>query len=75
MNRKLARQSLLLVNSKDMYDSLQSVISYKIEEHRNNLEKTKDASRVLEIQGAIAELRRFQHLRNEIIEGAENGSE
>jgi Ribonuclease G/E len=75
MNRKLARQCLLLVNSKEMYDCLQNVISHKIEEHRNNLEKTRDAASVLEIQGSIAELRRLQHLRNEVIEGSKNGPE
>jgi hypothetical protein len=51
------------------------VISDKIEEHRNNLEKTKDVARISELQGAIAELRRLQHLREEVIEGAENGPE
>jgi hypothetical protein len=75
MNRKLARNTLLLVNDKEMYDRLQAIISSKIEDHRTNLEKTKDMVRVNEIQGAIAELRRFQHLREEVIQGAENGPE
>jgi len=75
MNKKLARQTLLLVNSKDMYEALQTVVDYKIEEHRNNLEKTKDITRINEIQGAISELRRLQHLRDEVIQSAENGAD
>jgi hypothetical protein len=43
----------------------------RIEQHRNNLEKQKDRDRILEIQGAIAELRRFTTLRDEVIKGAE----
>jgi len=34
------------------------------------LECTKDHERVLEIQGSIAELRRFRTLRDEVIAGA-----
>lgn len=75
MNKSLARKCLLLVNSTEMYSRLQEIISFKIEEHRSNLEKTKDITRINEIQGAIAELRRLQHLREEVIGNAENGSE
>jgi hypothetical protein len=75
MNRKLARQTLLFVNDTEMYDRFQAIISSKIEDHRTNLEKTKDMVRVNEIQGSIAELRRLQHLREEVIEKAENGPE
>ena len=58
-----------------MYEALQAVVDYKIEEHRNNLEKTKDITRINEIQGAISELRRLQHLRDEVIQSAENGAD
>jgi len=58
-----------------MYEALQTVVDYKIEEHRNNLEKTKDITRINEIQGAISELRRLQHLRDEVIQSAENGAD
>jgi len=37
---------------------------------RNFLENTKDHQKVLEVQGAIAELRRFQTLRDQALEGA-----
>jgi glutaredoxin-related protein len=34
------------------------------------LETTKDHHHILEIQGAIAELKRFETLRDEVIEGS-----
>jgi hypothetical protein len=40
---------------------------------RGYLENTKGHDKILEIQGAIAELRRFQTLREQAIEGAKNG--
>lgn len=71
MNRDLARNLLMLVNDKDQMDRMQSYVEYRIEGHRSNLEKTKDRDRILEIQGAIAELRRLSTLRDEVIKGAE----
>jgi hypothetical protein len=38
---------------------------------RDLLEKQKDPQRILEVQGAITELRRFKTLRDEVIKGAE----
>jgi len=43
----------------------------RIETLRNQLEKQKDRDRVLEIQGAITELRRFSTLRDEVIKEAD----
>jgi hypothetical protein len=75
MLKSQARKALIFVNSTEVYSSFLGVVSDKIEDHRNNLEKTKDAGRISEIQGAISELRRLLHLREEVIEGSENGSE
>jgi hypothetical protein len=52
-------------------DRLQAYAEARIEQHRSNLEKQKDRDRILEIQGAIAELRRLSTLRDEVIKGAE----
>lgn len=71
MDRDLARSLLMLVNDKDQMDRLQAYVAYRIEQHRSNLEKQKDRDRILEIQGAIAELRRLATLRDEVIKGAE----
>lgn len=71
MDRDLCRLLLLLVNEKDNMDRLQAYAEARIEQHRNNLEKQKDRDRILEVQGAIAELRRLATLRDEVIKGAE----
>jgi len=52
-------------------DRLQSYADHRINTLRNQLEKQKDRDRVLETQGAIAELRRFSTLRDEVIKEAE----
>lgn len=71
MDRDLARSLLILVNDQGHMERLQSYLAHRVEQHRNNLEKQKDRDRILEIQGAIAELRRFATLRDEVIKGAE----
>jgi hypothetical protein len=71
MDRDLCRLLLLLVNEKDNMDRLQAYAEARIEQHRNNLEKQKDRDRILEVQGAITELRRLATLRDEVIKGAE----
>lgn len=68
--KQFYRSLLLLVNDKDQMDRVKSYAAQRIEHHRNLLEKTKDRDRILEIQGAIAELRRFETLRDEVIKEA-----
>ncbi len=75
MDTKLARKSLMLVNNVEAYNLLQDLIAGRIEELRNHLESTKVVTRINEIQGAIAELRRLQHLREEITQEAKNERE
>jgi len=70
MEKQLARAILPLVNDVDQYPVLQTYIENRIQVMRNYLENTKDHNKILEIQGAIAELRRFQTLRDQAIEGA-----
>lgn len=71
MNRDLSRLLLLLVNDVENYNRLQALVSQKISNHLENLEKTKETTRIYEIQGAIAELRRWQHLKEEVRAAAE----
>ena len=52
-------------------DLLHEYVSVRIAAYHQQLENTKDHQRILEIQGAIAELRRFKTLRDEMIKGAE----
>ena len=71
MDKQFFRSLLLLVNDKDQMERLDQYAQHRIEQHRDNLEKEKDRDRILEIQGAIKELRRFSTLRDEAIKGAE----
>jgi|TARA_B110000908_G_C9989877_1_gene329297 hypothetical protein len=70
MDKITAKEILPLVNNVDQYPLLQSYVSARIETMRQYLENTKDHVKIMEIQGAIAELRRFQTLREQAIEGA-----
>lgn len=70
MEKQIAKKILPLVNDVDKYPLLQEYIDDRIETMRNFLENTKDHQKVLEVQGAIAELRRFQTLRDQALEGA-----
>ena len=60
MDQQFYRSLLLLVNTKDHMDLLHKYVAARIDHHR-----------VLEIQGSIAELRRFKTLRDEVVKGAE----
>lgn len=71
MNRDLARQLLPIVNDKDLMERLQAYVSYRIELHRDNLEKHADPERMWRLQAQILELRRLSTLRDEVLKAAE----
>lgn len=71
MDKQFFRGLLPLVNDKDQYASLKYYAKARIKQYHGLLETMKDHSRVLEIQGAIAELKRIETLRDEVIKGAE----
>jgi hypothetical protein len=71
MDQEFYRSLLLLVNTKEQMNILQKYVSARISQYHQQLENTKDHHRLLEIQGAISELRRFKTLRDEVIKGAE----
>jgi hypothetical protein len=70
MEKVLAKKILPLVNDVEKYPLLQDYVDTRIETMRNFLENTKEHEKILEVQGAIAELRRFQTLRDQALEGA-----
>ena len=51
-------------------DRLLQYASARIEMARKQLEITRDHHRMIELQGAVAELRRLETLREEVIEGS-----
>lgn len=69
--KQFYRSLLLLVNNDEQMERVHNYTNHRIEILRNQLEKQKDRDRVLEIQGAITELRRFATLRDEVIKEAE----
>lgn len=71
MDKQFYRSLLPLVNDKDQHQTLKDYADRRIKQMHGLLETTKDHNRILEIQGAIAELRRFHTLRDEVIKGAE----
>lgn len=52
-------------------DKLQEYAKSRISYFHHILELQKEPNRILEIQGAIAELRRINTLREEVIKGSE----
>ena len=70
MDKQFYQSLLPLVNDKLQFDTLKQYADHRIEFLRNSLETCKDQHRVLEIQGAIAELRRIATLRDEAIMGS-----
>jgi len=73
MEKSLSKVILPLVNDVQSYSVLQMFVQSRINILRGYLENTKDHHKILEIQGAIAELRRFETLREQAIEGAKHG--
>ena len=71
MDKSFYRLLLPLVNNKEQMDLLHDYAAARIEGFRDLLEKQKDPQRILEVQGAITELRRFKTLRDEVIKCAE----
>jgi len=71
MDKQFFRGLLPLVNDKDQYNSLKDYAKARIGQMHQLLETTKDHHRILEIQGAITELKRIETLRDEVIKGAE----
>jgi hypothetical protein len=71
MDKEFYRAMLLFVNNKKHMDLLQEYTLKKIAFLQHQMETVKEHNHILEIQGAIAELRRFRTLRDEVIKWAE----
>lgn len=70
MDKKLYRSLLPLVNDPDLYPLLQSYIEGRIEMHRNSLETLTNEDDIRRTQGRVAELRRLQSMREEVLDKA-----
>lgn len=68
MDRELARKLLLLVNNLEVASALQEYVDSRLALLRGQLETAKEHSLILEIQGKIAELKRFSTLRDEVLQ-------
>jgi hypothetical protein len=71
MDKHFFKGLLPLVNDRDQYASLKDYAKARIWYYHGLLETVKDHQRVLEIQGAISELKRIETLRDEVTKGAE----
>jgi|TARA_R110000850_G_scaffold252487_1_gene377683 hypothetical protein len=71
MDKEFYRAMLMLVNDKKQMDLLNEYTLNKIAMIHRQMETTREHNRILEMQGAISELRRFRTLREEVIKGAE----
>ena len=71
--RQIYKEFLPLVNDKPFLELLQSFAELRINILKGFLETEKEPTRIYEIQGAIAELKRFRTIRDEIREKAKNG--
>ena len=70
MDQQFYRTLLLLVNDKKIMGDIQSYVNARIDILRDHLETSSDPQRISKIRGAIGEMRRFQTLRDEVIEGS-----
>jgi len=65
MDKNVAKAILPVINEKEKYNLFLLYVEDRIEILRGFLEREKDPQRVREVQGAIAELRKFFTLREE----------
>ena len=71
MDKQDYRHLLMLVNNEEQYQRLLTYVDARINQIRQFMDTEKDHHRILEMQGAISELKRFKALRDEVIKGAE----
>ena len=71
MDQQFCRTLLPLVNDSLQYSSLKEYAKARIIYYHGLLETAKDHQRIMEIQGAISELKRIDTLRDEVTKGAE----
>jgi phage tail tape-measure protein len=67
MTKEEYRDLLPLVNDHSQYGRMKSYAEYRINVLRGILENQKDPTKIYELQGAIAELRRVATLRDEVL--------
>lgn len=70
MTKDQFRELLPLVNDHEAYALMKRHAELRIEVLRSYLENQKEPTKIYELQGAIAELRRIATLRDEVISNA-----
>lgn len=70
MDRKTAHTMIDVANDKGLCDMLQAYAEHRISILNKTLQLADDTVSVYRTQGAIAELRRFETIRQEILDGA-----
>lgn len=70
MKKEQYREVLPLVNDHDQFARLKQYADARIDDLRAFLETQKEPTKIYELQGAIAELRRFATLRDEVLTNA-----
>lgn len=70
MDIRLARKLVPLVNALDEMDLIHTYVEDRLRKLHKDLETAIHIDKVKELQGAIRELRRFETLRDEVIEGS-----
>jgi hypothetical protein len=66
MDKQFFRHILPFVNDPTSYGLFQEYIAARIEQYRDHLEKLGSQEEIIKTQGRIAELRRLQHLKDEV---------
>ena len=72
MIRDIAIKLLPLVNDKKSIDLLNSYMEHRVEELHRLLEQQDNIYDISKTQGAIKEIRRFQTLRDEVVQRAKD---
>lgn len=67
MDQQLARELLLIVNDQYGMDMLKKYALYRIEQLRKQLDNVTDTVELHRVQGQIKELKRFDTLREEVV--------
>ena len=67
MDKKNAEKLIWFVNELEVQEAVEFYVAYRVQLLREHLDTCKDLNKILEIQGAIQELKRFGTLRDEVL--------
>ncbi len=67
MDKKNAEKLIWFVNEPEVKEAVEFYVAYRVSLLREALDTCKDFNKILEIQGAIQELKRFETLQDEVL--------